>query len=165
MKGGVAMTAKGLKDLVKRERSSPLYDIEHWFEEAWKKPFSLLSPSVWPELRLAERYEIAPSVDIFEEGNEVIMKADLPGIRKEDIKIDMNENIMTITGEKKRKEKIEKEGFYRYERSFGSFCRRFELPSDLDTEKIKAHFEDGVLEVRVPKTKEAEKKHKKVSIE
>lgn len=162
------MATKGLKELVKRERPgyvSPFYDIERWFEEAWKKPFSMLGPSFWPELRRDVRYEISPSVDIFEEGNEIVMKADLPGIKKDDIKIDLTENLLTISGEKKKKEKLEREGYYRFERSYGSFCRRFELPGDLDTEKIKAHFEDGVLEVRIPMTKEAEKKHKKIPIE
>jgi HSP20 family protein len=160
------MTAKGLKELVKRERPThlpPLYDIERWFEEEWKKPFSLFGPSIWPDLREVERYEISPHVDIFEEGNEIVMKADLPGVKKEDIKIDLSENILTITGEKKRKEKFEREDYFRYERAFGSFIRRFELPHDLDVEMIKAHFEDGVLEVRIP-MKEVEKKHKKIVI-
>jgi hypothetical protein len=72
------MTAKGLKELVKRERPrhlTPLYDIEHWFEEAWKKPFSLFGPSMWPDMRGAEPYEISPNVDIFEEGNEIVCPA------------------------------------------------------------------------------------------
>ncbi len=161
------MTAKGLKELVKRERPRhlpPLYDIEQWFEEAWKKPFSRLGQSIWPDLRIAESYEISPNVDIFEEGNEIVMIADLPGIKKDDIKIDLAENILTMSGEKKRKEKLEREDYFRYERTFGSFVRRFELPGDLDVEKIKAHFEDGVLEVRIP-IKEAEKKHRKIEIQ
>ncbi len=62
-------------------------------------------------------------------------------------------------------EKLEKEDYYRYERSCGSFIRRFDLPEDIDSGKIKAHFEDGVLEVRMPRTKTAEKKPKKISIE
>jgi HSP20 family protein len=159
------MTAKGLKELVKRERPRPFYEIEQWFEDMWKRPFSMFSPSLWPDLRLLEKHGISPSVDIFEEGNEVILKADLPGIKKQDIKIDLAENVLTITGEKERKEKIEREDYFRTERSFGKFCRRFELPGDLDTDMIKAHYEDGILEVRIPKTKEAERKHKKISIE
>lgn len=162
------MTAKVMKDLVKRERSrsfSPFYDIEQWFEDAWKKPLSLFGPSLLPGLRTAERYELSPSVDIFEEGKEVVMKADIPGIAKEDLKIDLTDNILTLSGEKKKEEKIDREDYYRYERSFGSFCRRFELPGDLDTKKIKAHFKDGVLEVRIPKTKEAAKEHRKIPIE
>lgn len=160
------MTAKGLKELVKRERPGrlpPLYDIEQWFEEAWKKPFQLFGPSIWPDLHMTEHYGISPKVDLFEEGNEIVMNVDLPGIKKDDIKIDLSENILTITGEKKRKEKLEREDYYRYERVFGSFMRRFELPRDTDTEKINAHFEDGVLEVRIP-IKESAKKHKKITV-
>jgi HSP20 family protein len=162
------MTAKLLKDLVKGERTrpfSPFYDIEQWFEDTLRKPFSLLSPSMIPGMRAAERYELSPSVDIFEEGKEVVMKAEIPGITKDDLKIDLTDNVLTLSGEKKKEEKVERDDYYRYERSFGSFCRRFELPGDLETEKIKAHFKDGVLEVRIPKTKAAEKKHKKIPIE
>lgn len=160
------MATRGLKELIRRDKPTamtPLYDIERWFEEAWKKPFSMFGPSIWPDLRAPERYEIAPTVDIYEEGNELVMHADLPGMKKDDIKIDLSENILTLSGEKKRTEKLEKEDYYRYERSFGSFVRRFELPGDLDVDKINAHFEDGVLELRIP-IKEAAKKHKKIAI-
>ncbi|MBI5665501.1 MAG: Hsp20/alpha crystallin family protein [Nitrospirae bacterium] len=161
------MAVKGLKELVKRERPralAPLYDIEQWFEETWKRPFSLLSPYMWSDLR-TEMYDISPTVDIYEEGNEWIMKADLPGIKKDDIKVDLSENVLTISGEKKKTEKIERENYCRSERVFGSFYRRFELPSDLDTEKVKAHYEDGTLELRIPMKKEYERKHKKISID
>ncbi len=116
-------------------------------------------------MKVAETYEISPSIDIYEEGNELIIKGDLPGIRKQDIKVDLTENVLTISGEKKKEEKVEREDYYRYERSFGSFCRRFEMPGDIDTDNVKAHFEDGVLEVRIPKTREREKKHKKIAID
>ena len=66
--------------------------------------------------------------------------------------------------EKKKEEKVERENYYRYERSHGSFCRRFHLPDGIDTEKVKAHFKDGVLEVRLPKTEEAKQKTKKIAI-
>ncbi len=162
------MTTKKLKELVKRDRPRhifPFYDVEHWFGDVWKKPFSLLEKSLWPELRYAEPYEISPNVDIYDEGKEVVIKADLPGLKKEDISVDLTENVLTISGEKKRAEETKKDEYYRYERSFGSFCRRFELPSTLKTEKIKAHFGDGVLELRIPRTKESEHKHKKISID
>jgi HSP20 family protein len=72
--------------------------------------------------------------------------------------------MLTITGEKKKEEKVEREDYYRYERSHGSFCRRFEIPHGIDVGKIKAHFEDGLLEVRLPKTEEAKIKSKKISL-
>jgi len=165
------MAVKGWKDLVKREREktypvAPLYGIEQWFEDMWNRPFSLLGPSILSDTGLrSELYGMTPNVDIFEEGNEFVLKADVPGMKKEDIKVELNENMLTISGERTKTEKIEKDNYFRNERIFSTFHRRFELPGDLDTEKVTAHYENGVLELRIPMTKEAEKKHVKISIE
>ncbi|MBI4848239.1 MAG: Hsp20/alpha crystallin family protein [Nitrospirae bacterium] len=164
------MAVKGWKDLVKRERErtfpvAPLYGIEKWFEEMWNRPLSLLGPSFLSDTDLrSELYGITPTVDMYTEGKDVVFKFDLPGMKKEDIKVDLAENILTISGERTKTETIEKEDYYRAERTFGTFHRRFELPTDLDTEKINAHYENGVLELRIPMMKEAEKKHVKISI-
>jgi len=164
------MAVKGLKELVKRERETtfpvtPFRDIERWFEDMWKRPFSLLSPSLYSDVDLrSELYGIMPTVDIFEEGNELVFKADLPGMKKEDIKIDLTENMLTISGEKVKTEKIEKGEYYAHERTYGSFYRRFELPTDVNIEKVTAHYDNGILELRIPMLKEAEKKHKKIAI-
>jgi HSP20 family protein len=162
------MTMKGTKDLVKAEPSgmlSPLDEMERWFETMWSRPFSLLRAPLWTDARLAEREVISPSVDVYEEGNELIFKADMPGVTKEDLKVDIAGDYLTISGEKKKEEKIERKNYYRFERSHGSFSRRFELPAGVDTDKVKAHFEGGVLEVRIPKTEEAVKKSKKILID
>ena len=165
------MAVKGLKDLVKRERErtfpvTPVYDIEKWFEDMWERPFSLFRPSMLTDVDLRRGlYEMAPKVDIYEEGKELVLKADIPGMKKEDIKVELSENMLTISGERTKTEKVEKGDYCRIERSFGAFNRRFELPVDLDTEKITAHYENGVLELRIPMLKEAEKKHVKISIE
>jgi HSP20 family protein len=159
---------KGTKELVKAESPrllAPFEEIERWFENAWLRPSSLFGPTFWPTGRLAEMKEVAPSCDMYEEGNELVVKADLPGVKKEDIKVDVSGNMITISGEKKKEEKSEQEGYYRFERSYGSFYRRFDLPEGLDTDKVKAHYEDGVLEVRIPKTEEAVKKAKHIPIE
>lgn len=156
------MTVK--KDIVKRETSrlvTPFEEMERWFEDMWRRPFPLRR---WPEMKVTEGFELSPSVDIFEEGNELILKADLPGIKKEDLDVNLTEHILTISGEKKKEEKVEREDYYRYERSHGSFCRRFQVPEGVDADKIEAHFESGVLEVRMPKTEEMKKKTKKISI-
>jgi HSP20 family protein len=161
------MTVTGTKDMVKREKSryiSPFEEMERWLENTWTGPFSLLGSSFWPEMKLAEYGTISPSVDIYDEGNELVLKADLPGLKKKDLDINLTENMLTITGEKKKEEKVEREDYYRYERSHGSFCRRFEIPHGIDTGKIKAHFKDGLLEVRLPKTDEAKVKSKKISL-
>ncbi|MBI5049382.1 MAG: Hsp20/alpha crystallin family protein, partial [Nitrospirae bacterium] len=77
----------------------------------------------------------------------------------------LTENAITISGEKKKEEKVEKKDYYHFERSYGSFSRTFTLPAEVQTDKAKASFKKGVLEVRIPKTEEAKKKVKKVAIE
>lgn len=157
--------ARGSREMMKTERPgflTPFEEMEKWFEEAWRRPFSLLRPSLRTELQELEGS--VPSCDIFEEGNEIVLRADLPGMKKEDIKIDLVNNVLTISGEKKEEEKVEKGKYYRYERRQGTFFRSFELPYEIETEKVKAHFEDGVLEVRLAKTHEMEGKTKKIPV-
>lgn len=156
------------KELLKREPSraiSPFETMERWFEEAFRRPFSSLSPPWLPRLRETEMEEVMPSVDIFEEGDNVVVKAELPGIRKEDIDVNMTDNTVSISGEKKKEEKVERKNYYRGERSYGAFTRSFRLPVEVQTDKAKASFKEGVLEIRIPKTEEAKKREKKVSIE
>ncbi len=159
---------KGTKELVKTERPrgwlSPINEMERWFEEAWTRPFSLFRSPFYTG-RTAELEEISPSIDMYSEGNEVVVKADLPGVSKKDIKIDVEGNMLTISGERKHEEKVEREHYYSFERSYGRFFRTFDLPSDLDTNKVKAHYEDGVLEIRIPKSAEGVKKSKTISID
>lgn len=158
---------KGTKELVKAEKPrmlSPLDEMESWLEEAWHRPLSLIRAPFWGK-GLAELHEVSPSVDIYEDKSELVLKADLPGVKKEDIKVDISDDFLTITGEKRKEEKVEREHYYRFERTHGAFCRRFELPEGTETDKVKAHFEDGVLEIRIPKSEEAVKKSKRISIE
>jgi HSP20 family protein len=156
------------KELLRHEPSravSPFETMERWFEEAFRRPFSLLGPSWLPRLRTTEMEEAIPSVDIFEEGDNVVVKAELPGIKKEDVDVSVTDNVISISGEKKKEEKVERKNYYREERSYGSFTRSFRLPMEVQTDKAKASFKEGVLEIRIPKTEEAKKREKKVSIE
>ena len=121
-------------------------------------------PSMWPKMGFAEQ-ELSPAVDIFEQDDFVVVKAELPGMKKEEINIELNAGLLRITGEKKREEKIERKDYYRMERSEGSFERRISLPSGIDTEKVKASFKDGILDIRIPKTEEAKRKERKIKIE
>jgi len=84
---------------------------------------------------------------------------------REDIDVKVTDDIVTISGEKKKEEKIEKKNFYRMERSYGSFSRSFRLPTEVQAEKASAKFKEGVLEIRIPKSEEAKKKEKKVKVE
>jgi len=139
-------------------------EMERRFEDFFRRPFSLL-PSWMPRLRMHEIEEVSPSMDIFTEGDDVVVKAELPGMKKEDIDVSLTEDTITISGEKKKEEKIEKKDYYSLERSYGSFKRSFSLPAEVQTEKASANIKDGVLEIRIPKTEEAKKKEKKVMIE
>ena len=93
--------------------------------------------------------DIVPSIDMFEEKNEVVIKVELPGMKKEDIDISLTDNTITLSGEKKKEEKIEKINYYRMERSQGSFKRSFHLPAKVKSDKAKASFKDGVLEIQL----------------
>jgi HSP20 family protein len=162
------MVKKKSKELVKVEPSkaiSPFEEMERWFDDFFRRPFSLLRPSWFPRIGFPEIEEVTPTVDVFEEGDDVVVKAELPGMSKDDIDVKVTDDLITISGEKKKEEKVEKKNYYRMERSYGSFTRSLRLPTEVQTEKATAKFKDGVLEVRIPKTEEAKKKEKKVLIE
>jgi HSP20 family protein len=139
-------------------------EMEKRFEDFFRRPFSLM-PSWLPRLRMPEIEELSPSVDVLTEGDDVVVKAELPGMKKEDIDVSLTNDTITISGEKRKEEKVEKKDYHSIERSYGSFKRSFSLPAEVETEKASATFKDGVLEIRIPKTEEAKKKEKKVMIE
>ena len=162
------MAKKESKEVVKSEPAhpiSPFEEMEKRFEEFFRRPFSMLGPSWFPALRMPELGDVSAKVDIFEDGNDVVVKAELPGMKKDDLEVNLTDDTITVSGEKKKEEKIEKKDYYRVERSYGSFTRSFRLPKEVQSDKAKASFKDGVLEIRVPKTEEAMKKEKKVTIE
>jgi HSP20 family protein len=107
----------------------------------WTSATRALTPSVemW-----------APQIDMFQRGNELVVKADLPGMTKDDVKIDVTDDAITITGERRREHEEEREGIYRIERSSGSFRRVVALPEGAITDQAKATFRNGVLEVTMP---------------
>ncbi|MFZ3122279.1 MAG: Hsp20/alpha crystallin family protein [Thermodesulfovibrionales bacterium] len=161
------MAKEEKKELAKVESIkalSPFQEMEKRFEDFFRRPFSLL-PSWWPRLRMPEIEEVSPSMDIFTDGDDVVVKTELPGMKKEDIDVSLTKDTITISGEKKKEEKVEKKDYYSLERSYGSFKRSFSLPAEVHTEKASAKFKDGILEIRIPKTEEAKKKEKKVLIE
>jgi HSP20 family protein len=142
---------------------SPFSEMERMMENFFVRPFPMF-PAIWPKMFFSEE-ELSLAVDIFEQDDAVVVKAELPGMKKEDINVELSDGVLRITGEKKREEKVEKKDYYRLERSVGSFERRISLPSGIDTGKTKASFKDGVLEIQIPKTEEAKKKERKIKIE
>lgn len=150
-----------------RERHlTPFDEMERWMDEAFNRRF-FGHPGFFrfPELRMPWSEELSPHVDIYEEEKEVVVKAELPGVKKADLDVDISDDIITISGEKKAEEKVEKKNFFRLERSYGSFTRRLRLPAATVGEKAKATFREGVLEIRIPKTEEAQAKVKKILVE
>lgn len=103
-----------------------------------------------------------PAVDVFERDDKFVVKAELPGMKEEDVDVSVIGDTLTIKGEKKTETEVKEEDYYRSERSYGSFYRSIPLPSTVDANKIEASFEDGVLEVTLPKS--AEVKPKKIAV-
>ncbi len=105
-----------------------------------------------------------PVVDIFETDDGVVMRAELPGMDKDDVKIGLENNVLTLHGERKFDEEVKRENYHRVERSYGSFCRSFTLPSDVDKNKIEARFDSGILEVTLPKSEKAKPKQIEIKV-
>jgi len=103
-----------------------------------------------------------PIVDIFDSEKAIVINAELPGVTRDNITLDVKENTLTLKGERKTDEEVKKDNFYRMERCFGTFERAFTLPSTVDPEKITANFKDGILRIEIPKP--AEKRPKQISI-
>ena len=163
------MAGKATEELATVRRYGPMLSafegVDTCLNEAVTSPFTILTPGYVPVFGAEDFERLTPAVDMYDEGKEIVMKADLPGINKEDLHLDLTaEHVLTLSGERKMEETIEKSGLYRVERSYGSFSRSFELPSSVDTENITASIKDGVLEIRLPKTETAEKTTRNISI-
>jgi HSP20 family protein len=108
--------------------------------------------------------EWVPAIDVAENENSVVVKAELPGMTEDDIDVNILGNTLTIKGEKKKEEEKKEQNYYRLERSYGSFQRSVTLPTAVDFEKCKASFKNGVLEIEIPKKEEAKPKQIKVNV-
>jgi HSP20 family protein len=135
-----------------------LEDVERRFDEIFSRP-SL--PRLWRRLPV-EEIGWAPAIEVFEREDKFMVKAELPGMKEEDIDVSVVGDTLTIKGEKKAETEAKEENYYCCERSYGSFFRSIALPSTVDAKKIEASYEDGVLEVSLPKA--AEVKPKKISV-
>ncbi len=106
----------------------------------------------------------APAVDIYEEGDNLVLKADLPDINEKDLDLRIENNTLTLRGERKFEKKVQEENYLRVERRYGSFSRSFSLPNTVNTEAIKAEYKNGVLTVVLPKREESKPKQIKVAL-
>jgi HSP20 family protein len=105
----------------------------------------------------------APPVDIFEHDGNIVLKAELPGVDPKDVDVRLENNVLTLKGERKFDSEVKREHYHRVERAYGAFSRSFTLPNVVDTDKIKAEYKDGVLRVTLPQRDEA--KPKQISIQ
>ena len=113
-------------------------------------------------LKLAEW---SPQVDITEDDKEYLIKTDLPEMKKDEIKVNVEEGVLSVSGERKAEKEEKNKKFHRIERSYGSFMRSFSLPEDADGKKVLAEFKDGVLQVHVPKSPVAKPKAIEVKVQ
>jgi HSP20 family protein len=130
-------------------------DMDRIFEDFWKAPMlSMRMPEV-----------VAPAVDVYEKDNNVVVKAELPGLTKDDIEVIATEDSVSLKGEFRKEEEIEEEGFVRRERRFGRFYRTIPMPAAINADMVKASFKDGILEITAPRAEGAKEKERKVAIE
>jgi HSP20 family protein len=124
------------------------------------------SPAQWPEGQEEQIAvpEWAPLVDISEDDKEYLIKAELPEVKREDVKVTAEQGTLTITGERKFEKEEEGKKYHRVERSYGSFVRNFSLPDDASPAKVSAEFKDGVLSVHLAKTQKAKPKQIEVKV-
>lgn len=136
-----------------RELSRVQDQVNRFFEDSFLRRAGDSSLTVW-----------APEVDIHETPKALVLEADLPGIDEKDLDIRVENNMLTICGERKFEKKVDEENYLRVERSYGSFTRSFSLPHTINTEQIKADYRNGVLTIRLPKREEAKPRQIKVAV-
>jgi HSP20 family protein len=130
-------------------------DMGRWRWPSWMER--------WPSLA-DEEIGFAPALEVGESEDEVFVKAQVPGMKREDIQVELSDGTLTIKGEAKEEKEEKKKSYYKREFSYGQFARRVALPSGVDTGKASAELKDGVLNIRLPKTEELKKKSVKLAI-
>ena len=126
-----------------REMNTLQNRLNHLFSDSFVQPSQsddVMSLGTWH-----------PVVDMYDEDDRIVIKAELPGMEKKDIAVDVKDRVLTISGERNFDNEVKEEKYYRRERAYGKFQRAFSLPADVDSDKIKADFKDGLLKVEVPK--------------
>jgi HSP20 family protein len=140
------------RDLLATER-----EFDRLFREAFSSFFTEregeLSTRPW-----------APAVDIYENDNNIVLKAELPGVDPKDVEVRVEDNTLYLKGERKFEKETKEENYHRIERSYGSFARSFALPNSIDAEKVLAEYKDGLLTLTLPKREEAKPKTIKINV-
>ena len=138
-------------------RWSPLKEMaimQHRLNRAFNESF-FRSGGEDDELSMGSWY---PAVDMFDDEDKIVIKAELPGMDKKDISVDIENRVLTLSGERNYDNEVKEENYYRRERACGKFKRAFNLSADVDSDQIKADFRDGVLKIEIPKPEEQKPK-------
>jgi HSP20 family protein len=138
------------RDLMATQR-----EFDRFFKEAFNPYFSEggLSTRTW-----------APPVDIYETENDIVLKAELPGVDPKDVEVRVEDSTLYLKGERKFQKEVKDENYHRVERSYGSFARSFSLPNSINAEKVKAEYKDGLLTLTLPKREEAKPRTIKIDV-
>lgn len=144
-------------------KTANVWDSFNLFRDALDRPLmgGLVPNRLWGN----GKESFAPDVDVKDEKDRVIVKADIPGIKKEDLSISVKEDLLTLRGERKEAQEKKEKDYYYSERFEGSFVRTIELPSSVKAADVKATYKDGVLEIVLPKDENAKSKEVKVQIQ
>jgi HSP20 family protein len=145
--------------IVRWEPFRDLLATQREFDRLFREAFS----PIFGESDLSSRTWMPP-VDIFETDGEVVLKAELPGVKPEDVELRVENNTLFLRGERRFEKEVNEENYHRVERSYGSFSRSFTLPSSIDSEKVKAEYKDGLLTLTMPKREEAKPKTIKIAV-
>jgi HSP20 family protein len=157
----------------KRTELAPIRDPFSLLRQMTSELDRVFETSAWPSFRwpilrsrpAAEAATWFPGIDVFERNNRLVTKIDLPGMKKEDVKVEVTDGHLAVSGERKTKAEEKRENYYRCEREYGSFYRAVPLPEGVKLEDVEATFADGVLEVSVPLPAKLEAKAHKVEIQ
>jgi HSP20 family protein len=156
---------KELTEVVPRRELSLLEEMDRAFDSifhrGWPRPFR----ETWPDLaRFEEVFGLGtPRVDVLDREEEILVRAEVPGVEKKDLQVELSGQLLTIHGERRREEKEEKGEYFRSEMAHGVFSRTIRLPEEVALDKAAAEFKDGILEVHLPKTHRTERRRIEVA--
>lgn len=145
--------------IVRWEHCRDLMPLSREFDRLFREAFSPFST----EGELSTR-TWAPPVDIYETGDSIVLKAELPGVDPKDVEIRVEDNTLFLKGERKFEKEVKEESYHRVERSYGSFARSFSLPNSIDADKVSAEYKEGVLTLTMPKREEAKPKTIRINV-
>jgi len=141
-------------------------NVEKWFDEFFDEPHF---PANWMRIPAIRRIqpieEFSPVIDMFDNKDEIVVKAEVPGMKKEDVHVSITEDSISIKGEMKKEEEVKEDDYYYSERSFGSLSRTLNLPSKIKSNKVVAKFENGLLEIHMPKVDDSKPKEVKINLQ